>query len=48
VAPSAAELVLRGCQAREINALPAPPPRAEMEMERDPSLCRAKNALVIA
>jgi hypothetical protein len=48
LAPSPIEVVLRGCQAREINAPPAAPPIAEIEMKRDPSSCLAKNALVIA
>src|SRR5207248_1762004 len=45
VAPSPIEVVLCGCQAREINAAPAAPPIAEMEMEREPLSCRARKAL---
>ena len=48
VAPSPIEVLPRGCQVREINALPAVPPIAEKETKRDPSSWRAKNALVIA
>jgi len=32
LAPLPIELMLRGCQAREMNALPAAPPMAENEM----------------
>lgn len=47
-AASPADVVLRGCHAREMNADPAAPPTAEIEMTRDPSSCRASSVLATA